>query len=75
MEPKCTPLYFTLEINAAPSPAPKLEVRFQALPSEDSGAAKELTMAATQLPVLAGTPQGIQYSVALIIISACLVYV
>lgn len=55
-------LYFPLEINAAPSPAPKLEVRFQALPSGDSGTAKELTMTATQVPVLASTPQGIPFS-------------
>ncbi|XP_048110054.1 mitochondrial mRNA pseudouridine synthase TRUB2 [Alosa alosa] len=45
------------EINAAPSPAPKLEVNFQALPSGESGTTKELIMAATQLPVLSASPQ------------------
>ncbi|XP_062402171.1 mitochondrial mRNA pseudouridine synthase TRUB2 [Sardina pilchardus] len=51
------------EINAAPSPAPKLEVNFQALPSGEPGTAKELIMTATRLPVLSTSPQvrGPQY--------------
>lgn len=51
-----------LELNAFQR-APKQEVRFQALPSGETDVTKELTIAATQLPVLSTSHHGLYCTV------------